>query len=213
MGFSERKLEDFRDKHTGELCLCCGLGESLKPYVKPIKKEENLITFGVSDINLLFTPTYQCFSEPFKPGTYDGFEDKVDDIYKTRCKNVFSVHPLPFNHTKPIKFPLVDMREEPNIQVLFDAGKIPAVLKSLTSAIGLAIYMGFKYIYVIGFDMYGGRVVHPESNALHCVAKSLPIMNQYLTMMYLQAKDRGQYIYNLNPESLITAFPFYREEK
>ena len=205
--FKRTKLSTFKDKHQGETCLVCGLGPSLTDYMKNRKRKPSGITIGVNDINMLFVPTYQCISEPLTGAHCVGHEDKINQMLSTNCPNVFSVHDLKFKRAKPVFLPLVGVVDEPDIEKIFAADKIPAVMKITTVAIGLALYMGFAVINVIGLDMYGDRAVNNDSNAIILGPSRMIIMNAGLSLFREYGERHGQMIYNLSKNSLITAFP------
>lgn len=200
-----RRLKDYKNLHNGEACIVCGLGMSL--YRLPKKWEKKYPIIGVNDINKNLVPNYQILSEPLT-NERDEFKEKIKCIKETRCKTIFSAHPIDFKYSEPIIVEMIDLRNNDNIQEILDNNQLFAIRKITTVAISLAIYMGFKWIGVIGFDMKGERAVYPDTNSLISNKTALLLMNNYLRIVNKYCNDNGIKIYNLSNDSEIDAFPF-----
>src|SRR4030042_840521 len=154
--FHKRKfIYDYRNIHTGDAVIVCGLGSSLNDLPNEwIKKYD---TIGVNDINAKFMPTYQVLSEGLDESQWGQYLDKIRCIKETRCKTVFSMQAVEFKYTKPIKFELIGLDKCESIEEIYESGKNFAFKKITTAAISLAIWMGYSWIGIIGFDLQGDR--------------------------------------------------------
>ena len=206
--FNSKTINDYKNIHPGEKCLVCGLGPSLKSLKKQDYK--GIITIGVNDIHGKggFNPDYQCLSESTdRVFDEDHLNKKIRTLLQVNPKRAFfSVFDGDFKNVNPIKFELVDLRHS-SIEETYNIGKNFAYRKITTAAISLAIWMGFKSIGIIGYDMTGERAVYPESDNLVTPKTRLIEMNKYCDIIYRYCLGQGIDIFNLSDVSLIKSFP------
>lgn len=164
-------LKKFKNIHLNERCFIIATGPSLR--IEDLNKLKDELTFSMNSIVLSFgktdwRPTYYAI---FDRDIYKKFIDAVID---SKMKNVFLGNNL-FRYVKKRKnfnkyfFPLYMFNHEnalpPNkyytkfsddiYSVVYDSGTI------LYCVLQIAIYMGFKEIYLVGADCnYYGDVKH-----------------------------------------------------
>lgn len=210
-GFDDPKysrLKDFENKYNGERCFIIATGPSLT--IDDLEKLKDEYTFGVNSIIKLFDET------DFRPDFY-GIQDRdvygaMQDVIKsTKFKTAFCADiiekyynvpsnfiPFPYNgeyhlyNGKPNKY---------NAKFSDNAYEIVYDGYSITySLIEIAVYMGFKEIYLLGCDCSypkGSKSHVVESGFVDKNAASNPIR---MRVGYKCAKDytdsHGIKIYN-----------------
>jgi hypothetical protein len=154
-----RHIRDFKDKYAGESCFIVGNGPSLLP--EDLDRIDNLgiVTFAANKIYNIFDktqwrPTYYCISD-------DGYS-KSDEVFK----NVEQFQPKMFfgksqfayyqRNIKCCHMPIFShcsrkYLENPRFSMDLEKG-IYDIATVTYFSIQLAVYMGFKEIYLIGMD-------------------------------------------------------------
>ena len=163
------KLKKFKDIHKNNRCFIIGNGPSLsiddlnKLYVN------NEITFAFNRIFLIFSET------KWRPTYYLSQDEKIfvqsiDDIKKITVQGIFIPRELEWNNH-------IDIKSIPNayffhMKTCFESSFPPfsdnipkGIYNSNTvafSAIQLAVYMGFKEIYLLGIDHHFKESINKE---------------------------------------------------
>lgn len=159
----------YRDRHRGERCFILGGGPSLKK-IDPLRLR-NEVTFGVNGIFLIFDwlgfqPTYYCVEDWLV--IYDRSEEINHYVTESECflpiqwqgRNVFQkpnhqflrlIYDYKLRHDWP-KFSLTPEK-------LVWAGGTVAYI-----CLQLAFLMGFKEVYLVGFDHYYRKPSHVTTN-------------------------------------------------
>lgn len=163
------RLKEFHNRFYGERCFIIGNGPSLK--IEDLEKIQDEYSFASNAILSLFDKTiwrptfYTCIdTEALKFFSEDVFSFDIRYIFLSyACKNHLSnkatLDNLYFVYPKvPFK---VNMAESVNPFVSEDISKYVSEGKTITFInIQLAIYMGFKEIYLIGVDHKYGKIIH-----------------------------------------------------
>lgn len=209
------QIQDFKNKHYNQVCVVCGLGSSLRDINPRIPKK--YITFGVNELHEVFTPNYLVVSESIDVNKYPDnpeYTEKLQSILDTTAGHVFTQHPEDKYTTSIIIHTEMEsvFKGRRISEILLD-DKIPAYRKCPTAAIGLAFYMGFKRIGVIGVDMQGPRVINDLVESLNCSDARLTLFNDQMSRFNEYAHNNGIEIYNLSDKSAVTAFPQITQAK
>lgn len=174
-GFDDRqfsRLKEFENKYNGERCFIIATGPSLT--IDDLEKLKDEYTFGVNSIIKLFDKT------DFRPDFY-GIQDKFvygamqDVIKNTKFKTAFCADVIKKYYDVPNDFILFPYNSdyhyfdvkfgEYNAQFSDNAYEIVYDGYSITySLIEIAIYMGFKEIYLLGCDCS-----YPKGSKSHVV--------------------------------------------
>ena len=202
------RLKEFENKYNGERCFIIATGPSLT--IDDLEKLKDEYTFGVNSIIKLFNKT------DFRPDFY-GIQDKFvygamqDVIKNTKFKTAFCADVIKKYYDVPNDFILFPYNSdyhyfdvkfgEYNAQFSDNAYEIVYDGYSITySLIEIAVYMGFKEIYLLGCDCSypkGSKSHVVESGFVDKNAASNPIR---MRVGYKCAKDyadsHGIKIYN-----------------
>lgn len=202
------RLKEFENKYNGERCFIIATGLSLT--IDDLEKLKDEYTFGVNSIIKLFDKT------DFRPDFY-GIQDKFvygamqDVIKSTKFKTAFCADVIKKYYDVPNDFILFPYNSdyhyfdvkfgEYNAQFSDNAYEIVYDGYSITySLIEIAVYMGFKEIYLLGCDCSypkGSKSHVVESGFVDKNAVSNPIR---MRVGYKCAKDyadsHGIKIYN-----------------
>lgn len=152
---NEKKFHDLKDKHKNQRCFIIGNGPSLNSIDLTLLKNE--ITFGVNAIytnheKMGFYPTYYTVEDIFVA------EDRAEEINKYNHSTKFFGNYL--NYCLKPDSNTIWM----NVQFKYDdRTKLPTFSKNALRKlwtggtvsylnIQLAFYMGFKEVYLVGFD-------------------------------------------------------------
>lgn len=166
-GFS--KLRSYKNIHDGERCFIIATGPSLT--IADLEKLYNEYTFSMNSISKIFDdtdwrPTYyviqdfKVFDKLKNDKSFQSLENKFAADF------LFSEHKI--NKDDFIKFPLdhldhMDIKKQ-SMPLKFSDDAYVCVFDGYTvtySAIQLAVYMGFKEIYLLGCDCdYSGDKQH-----------------------------------------------------
>ena len=150
-----KKLKRFKDIHKGETCFIVGNGPSLSAEDLSKIYAKNIPTFGFNRIYLMFDntkwrPTYYMSQDEKMLGNCFDIVDKLNLKYK--------FIPLFHNYYHNIKIKnafYFNMKASQNDFPLFseDISKFFGASTTVAySAAQLAVYMGFKKIFLIGVD-------------------------------------------------------------
>jgi len=187
---------NIRDTFNGSKCLICATGPSIEKI--DINKIDCL-TIGINDIGKLFYPDFLVVSDVL-PISEDGRHfHKVKRMLDTGSRlaftyskeNVFNKSDMIYYSISPIK--TVELEKS------FDHHILPASVTTTEIGISLAIYLGFSYIGIIGFDMIG----HDNETQVDYINEDLDKLNDY-------AIDHGNQIFNLSKSSLIVSFDYMK---
>lgn len=200
------ELKRFKDIHNEDKCLILSLGPSL---LTVNLASINCYTIGVNDIEKLYLPNYLVVTEKEtikKNFPKDSPEDKKNKIIlASKADYIFSVHELPFQSERIVRIP--ERRFKENLNKIYNENGLFRLRKSSTTALSLALYMGFSQIGIIGFDLRGDRAMFNETNNVSMKPEWFSEMNQFMKKVYEWGLSRNQEIYNLSEISLINAFP------
>lgn len=177
-------LRSLENKHLNERCFIVATGPSLR--IEDVEKLSNEFTFSVNSIFLIGDKTkwrstyYLCLDEQHMKKMLDNYGDKIDSVSKDykffnanskkeieeyRNKgnklenyaylNISRVNELRYvNSKKPFFF----FRKNP-LCGIYNSGTVT------NSAIIMAMWMGFKEIYLLGTDCnYSGKIRHVEKD-------------------------------------------------
>ncbi|MBO6536643.1 MAG: DUF115 domain-containing protein [Balneolaceae bacterium] len=152
---NERKIKSFKNLHKNERCFIIGNGPSLNKL--DLKKLKNEYTFGVNAIytyydKMQFFPSYYIVEDTFVA------EDRSDEINNYKESEKFYGNYLTYCLKPDEKTTLLN--------VIFDYRNYPDFPRFSTNALReinvggtvtylclqMAYYMGFKEVYLIGFD-------------------------------------------------------------
>jgi len=194
-----RSLRGFQGLHSGATILVCGCGSSLAQVIAP----ERTITIGVNDVGRLFDPDYLVVLNPrsqFSAGRFAWVEN-------SRAKAVFTQLELGIRHPNVVRFRL-GRRAGADFA---DPDVLPYTRNSPYLALCLAIHMKARRIGLLGVDFtanhfFGGTGRHPLS------AEVSHIDREYLHL-YQSCRRMGIEVFNLSPDSLLTAFPKITQEE
>lgn len=154
-----RKLREVKDIYKGKRCFILGTGPSLT--IDDLNKIKNEISFGTNTILKIFDktdwrPNYYCIIDP---NTYNNLEEeikkrKIENLFypnnRIRNNNVFGRcfaldHSNIWKMCMPRVFKFTKFSDDIERKIYDGASVIYA-------AIQIAVYMGFKEIYLLGVD-------------------------------------------------------------
>lgn len=157
-----RELKKYKNKHSGERCFIIATGPSL--CMNDIELIKNEYTFGMNSICKMFNntdwrPTYYGIQDCY---VYEKLEDTINNYYQDK-DNIFVADRIfkKFQVSKTyIKFPLNVDYHENEMEINKYSAKFSDDCYSIIydgysitySLIQLAVYMGFKEIYLLGTD-------------------------------------------------------------
>ncbi|MEG1836467.1 MAG: 6-hydroxymethylpterin diphosphokinase MptE-like protein [Synergistaceae bacterium] len=188
-------LKKFKDIHLGDRCFIVGTGPSLN--IEDLNLLCNEYTFSVNSI-------YKTFDKTEWRPTYYLVQD--EDVYRFReteqiasvpCKARFYGDTLIryAGNEHQIYYPLnlLPMRDNYLNNGFSDDAYLEVVdgCSVIYSAMQIAVYMGFKQIYLLGCDCdYGQPICHfmDESNPKHPLLTPPPNMTEIMNRSYLGAK-------------------------
>lgn len=212
-----KKMLPYKDKHLGQRCFILATGPSLT--FTDIEKLNNEISFSMNSIVLAFNktewrPTYYGIQDPF---VYKKIEKKIlnDDtmemFFGDRLYRLFNI---PSNVTV---FPhnLLNHKINHNFGTKFSDNVYLDVYDGYTitySLIQIAVYMGFKEIYLLGCDCNYSN----DKNKQHFVESghydpTYKTAGERMTVAYMEAQryadSHGIKIYNATRGGMLEVFP------
>ena len=173
-----KMLKDLRNRHFGERCFIVATGPSLR--IEDVEKLENEITFSLNSIFMIFDKTkwrstyYLCMDELHLENVLRQYGDEFDKVCKeykffnsnsqktiASSKNMITKALfLPVSRVNRLDY-VPGMRRD---RFYYRKDPVMGIYNSGTitnSAIILAMYMGFKTIYLLGTDCnYKTKVRH-----------------------------------------------------
>ncbi|MFF3022045.1 6-hydroxymethylpterin diphosphokinase MptE-like protein [Gottfriedia sp. NPDC057948] len=188
------KLKNLKNKHLGERCFIVATGPSLK--LEDLEKLRREITFSMNSICLAFEetdwrPTYygiQCI------GNYERFEKDIKDL-DSECK--FIGEPISKHKKIPEEFYVYPMNmlnhyvlhKKYNSKFSDDAFAVVYDGYSIAySLLQIAVYMGFKEIYLLGADCnYSSDLNHHFKN-YDCFDPTYSVAGIKMIHAYKEAK-------------------------
>ena len=194
-----RSLRAFKGIHSGETILVCGCGSSLAQVIAP----ERTITIGVNDVGRLFDPDYLVVVNPrtqFSAGRFAYIEH-------SRAKAIFTQLDLGIKHPNVVRIRLGQRAgtEFANPDVL------PFTRNSPYPALCLAIHMGARRIGTIGVDFTPNHFFGDTGR--HALSSEVSQIDREYLHLYESCRRMGIEVFNLSPESLLTAFPKITQEE
>jgi len=194
-----RSLRTFQGFHSGETILVCGCGSSLAQVVAP----ERTITIGVNDVGRLFDPDYLVVVNPrtqFSAGRFAYVE-------KSRAKAIFTQLDLGIKHPNVVRFRLGKRAgtDFANPDVL------PFTRNSPYPALCLAIHMGARRIGIIGVDFTPNHFF--ANTGRHALSAEVSQIDREYRQLSESCRPKGIEVFNLSPDSLLTAFPKITQEE
>ncbi len=151
---SKKKLKKYKNLHLGQRCFIVGNGPSLT--VEDLEKLKNEITFGTHQIYNIFNftnwrPTYYCAQD------CELIQKSIEEISNLNVKDKFIAliknrHYNKINDATYVNISLENFFPNPP---QFSNNIINGIYEGFTVSymcIQIAIYMGFKEIYLLGID-------------------------------------------------------------
>lgn len=184
------KIEDFYNIGKDCSCMVCGTAPSLSGF---IEYHDIFYTIGVNDVVKYFTPNILLISDNLPPNKK--YQEKLDRIINNKSTFTFSYKKYDYPNSKPIYFEFATLHNR-QPESIFKINQLCAIMTSVEIAISLSIYMGFKYIGIIGWDIKD----HGAEHHLDRIDDGMAILNEY-------ANNRGQLLYNLSDTSLVRTVP------
>ncbi len=210
------KLKSLKNKHLGERCFIVATGPSLT--IEDLNKLKNEITFSMNSICLAFGET------DWRP-TYFGIQDKgvfkklENHIFDLKCEGKFigDTITMPLKHFENcFSYPLNLLNHNfvhKKYRTKFSKNPFYVVYDgySITySLIQIAVYMGFKEIYLLGADCnYSSNMNHHFKNYNH-VDPAFLMAGDKMICAYKEAKkfadEHNIKIYNATRGGMLEVF-------
>jgi hypothetical protein len=194
------EISEFKNLHRNKSCLICGTGPSLSDLNKTILftlGKQKVFLIGVNDIAKYLVPDYHVLVDNIGLKCKKENIDKHIRILQTNAKYMFSYYDLEFVNTKRIAYIYNGFNSIDDIKHLHEKNRMFARKNSIIVAISLAIFMGFKKIGIIGFDLRR----HPHYTQKTAISDACKIIDNYCF-------DNEINIYNLSEQSLVTGFQY-----
>lgn len=213
----------FRNIHYGQKCFILGTGPSLGNIDYCYLKDE--ITFGVNflykgEIINYIKPQYYCL---YDPNFYTIYLQETIELINSLPNTTFFLSTKFYNTFKEINIQNKNIYYQYLNLFQYDDNISVDMVKNMTApfnvilgCIQTAIYMGFREIYLLGCDFNSfayPKVVHfydkiganrTRSLAAELKEYSLVCYHHYALEKY--AREKGIYIYNITPNSLLDAY-------
>jgi len=219
----------FKDVHSKERCFIFGNGPSLNGLTKnDIQKLENETIFAVNNF----------YKSDLANFIYPKYYTLVDDLYLNKWSDAFDKINKTFQHAPPVF--ITDVRAKKSIEALENVSKaiyiyskkypttkmsdnisenIYAPMNVVSLSILVAMYMGFKEIYLLGCDYnafctQGKGHCYDDKDELSGFSYNLAfylkfywITTEFHYLISKLAKKRGVKVINLTDGSLLDAYP------
>jgi len=193
-------LDDFRDIHIDGTVVICATGKSAEVMREFHDIHYRMIqTIGVNAFEWMYdlTPFYSVFSDKIDmPVETDEHYAKHKAILNNYSMYSFTHNDNDFRFSMPVGYRFQDVKSD-DLDKMLNRNLLPSCVTTTEIAIGLALYMGFKNIGIIGFDLYD-YIAHTHSE----------IINQGCDIFQEHAKRKGVNIWNLSEHSAVTSFPY-----
>lgn len=165
-----KKLKRFKNIHSGDLCFIVGNGPSLNPTDLNLISDYNLTSFGFNRIYLMFEntdwrPTYYMSQDEKMLGNCVQQVNDMDLDYK--FIPIFHKYYHNININNAYYF---NLKTNANGDTFFSEDIAESIGASTTvtcSAIQMAVYMGFKKIYLIGIDHNFATYTNDKGEMIH----------------------------------------------
>lgn len=186
-------IKALKNEFNGDPCIVMGTGPSIGAVLNR-PKIDRFTTIGVNDISRYYMPTYLVVTDNFIDS--NEYNVKINRIRATSATAVFDHQRRSWPniaHTIYYDFEALHTHDP---AAIFTRDHIPASQTTTEIAIGIAVYLGFQRIGVIGFDLFG-----------HPCEKHADKINQDMAKLAVYAESNNQFIYNLSQDTLVDAFP------
>ena len=201
------KIDKFKDKHSGEVCIVAGMGASIANIVDYY--EPKIILIGCNDANRLLPLDYQVISENIEREDDFGNEttnEKVKQILETDVKYVFTRYKMKFKTAKQVPIEIEHL-ETDTMGAIYSRNHLFGIRKIPIVGLSLAIYMGFRVIGLIGHDLVGGRAICDGSkNTLNMRPDDIANENRLCKVIDRYCRVFDIKICNLSSVSKVTSF-------
>ena len=184
------ELKNFRNLFKKQPCIVCGTGLSLKEFI-PYHK--TIHTIGVNDVVKDFTPNWLLTQDNLPPNPEH--QEKIDRIMNNKSDYTFSYQPYEYPNSQVINYK-ISWIGSGSLYKIFNENKLGACMTSVETAISLAIFCGFEYIGVIGWDLIE-----------HGATQHIDKIDNDMLKLYEYAVEHYQLIFNLSKESKVKVIP------
>ncbi len=155
--FHHPELKKYKNTHEGESCFLIGNGPSLRPEDLEVLHENNIFCFGANMIYKIYNktkwrPNFICLSDDYR------YEAILEDIDNVEAQLILSegFHRLSNMRSEKVDYVHVIYQEFGDNKPMFSDDIVKGVYWGSETLydIGMqvAFYMGFKTIYMLGFD-------------------------------------------------------------
>lgn len=184
------EYKEFKNKHSGEKVIVCGLGRSLLD----LKNPQDYTIIGVNDISRQFTPNYLVVLND--KTTF--LAERWKWIESTKCETIFT-------HLKHLAIP-----DEKKVVLQLgkygghDIDKEQIDYTSNSPYVGciIAAYMGFTKIGILGVDFTKNHFF--KETGEHSLARRVPTINKEYMLLHQRMKEKGIELVNLSEQSVLT---------
>jgi hypothetical protein len=219
----------YKDLHKDERCFILATGPSLGELKShQIKALSNEVVFAVNSFYKVkstseIIPNYYVLMDDLYWNSWSNVFNEIESQYSQRAPIfITDIRSRPFinDHNKDFNNIFLYAKKYPVDHIDSDLSKnIFIGLNVVTTAILSAIYFGFKEIYILGADYnafcsqgkghaYNDEEEVSQSNYnLAFYLKFYAICTEFHYLVSKFAKKRGVKIINLNPNSLLDAYP------
>lgn len=219
----------YKDLHKGERCFILATGPSLgKLENHHVKALSNEIVFAVNSFYKVnntkeIIPNYYVLMDDLYRSSWSNVFSEIESAYPTRVPIfITDIRSRPFISKQNREFDNIFLyaKQYPVDHIDSDLSKnIFIGLNVVTTAILSAIYLGFKEVYIIGADYNAfcsqgrGHAYDDDQEVsqvdynLAFYLKFYAICTEFHYLVFKYAKRKGVKIINLNPNSLLDAYP------
>jgi hypothetical protein len=232
------KVTVYKDKHKGDSCYIIGDGSSIK-YFK-LNTLSNFISFACNYIPFhndfeKLNAKYCIMSAPFYFSPFFGYDDPIQKrhlyIMSKHYKKVVKKYPekqfffnlsnYPFINTSNTNFNFLNYPSIENDE-MFISNRINCFAGVIRHSISLAIYMGFKNIYLVGCDY-----THSPAVAKHWYEKGVgkifelenyeteffKIASEFANITTVTVNGKSDRLNYIKYQELTGDLPIFRENK
>lgn len=211
-------LHSYKDIHKGERCFIIATGPSLT--IEDVRKLKNEYTFGMNSICLLFDElgwetTYYGIQDIH---VYEKLKNELSRMRTTKCFLGDRIPNQSGLNCDTVRFPLNYLNHRfsyDHLTAKFSDNAYIEVFDGYTitySLMQIAVYMGFKEIYLLGNDCsYSKDVTKQHFREYGHSDPSAPLATRRLFFSYLEAKKYTDSheckIYNATRGGMLEIFP------
>lgn len=224
-----QKNKKYKDLYKNETCYIIGNGPSLNQInLRPLKNKYTFVLnhFYKHPLYSFIKPNFHCYIDPDILKYLDPISDILAKNNSTHlffnaqvCRNKKLQEKLKSDQYSPIFFKDIIRDQDDNLSINFSKPLLGGNFITYT-VLMLALYMGFKKIYLLGFD-HDWKKTNDQVVEDHFYNSPTAIKTKwsyhYLDPQYNYnviyskilsvAKDNSAKIINLNPNSLLDVFP------